>query len=162
MESVQYGDAMHYCLCKAAESSGETARDVTLAEQVLSDSTKDPEFQSQAWPAADFALIWSWVQIALAATSCPSLQFRADVRTSAGRVEKKLDCSDVLSFAKAHVRVRHLEATGMSFSEDLQVMRYTSWQDWSKVFGSVASGDKPRTTYAPLPWVPGAKPGELF
>ena len=165
MESEQYGDAMHYCLCKVAKSSGETTQDVTTAKQVLSDLTKDPEFQSQAWPAADFALIWSWVQIALATTSCPRnfrIYFRADVRTSAGRVQKELDCSDVLSFAKAHVRVRHLEATGKSFSEDLQVMRYTSWQDWQKVFGSLASGENRRTTYAPLPWSPGVEPGELL
>ena len=88
--------------------------------------------------------------------------FDADVSTSAGRVRKKLACSDVLSFAKAHVRVRHLEATGRSCSDELQVMRFTSWQEWSNVFGTNARGDEPRSTHAPTPWIPGAKPGELL
>ncbi len=95
MESVQYGGAVHYCLCEAAESSGEceaaessgeATRGVTWAELVLSDLTEDPEFKSQAWPAADFALIWSWVQRALAAASSARVEatFQADARTSAG------------------------------------------------------------------------------
>lgn len=41
-------------------------------------------------------------------------------------------------------------------------MRYTSPQDWQEVFGGFASGKNRRTTYAPLPWIPGKKPGELL
>ena len=76
-------------------------------------------------------------------------------------LKKKLDCRDVLSFAKAHVRVRHLEATGGPCSNELQVMRFTSPCEWSTIFDN-KYGDESRRTYAPTPWIPGAKPGELL
>jgi len=98
MESVQYGDAVHYCLCKAAASAGEARMGPPTAKLVLSDLKEDPEFKSQAWPAVDSALIWSWVQRALAAASSArdDATFPADARTSAGRVYRKLNCEDVL------------------------------------------------------------------
>ena len=138
MECIKYAGDMYYCLrCRDWNDTWE--------DWVLPDLQDEDRFLSQGWSAADFEIMWGWVQKAQGHVglgycgdrgewSPDVLEFTFDVDTKDGRLVKRdVFAGDAVVCGEAHVRLKTMEKAGESVAKELQLLRQFDPSDWENI-----------------------------